>query len=151
MVRFLRISEAIYTPVPGLASWLRPAAVRALESAPAAEDVRAPALTDGAAIAAHAVSWPAGAADSDAGAEVVVNSTPASAVTTDPRPASQLGDVRPSVSERERSLVNQARRAIEAHTPLGYLEARRLLEAHAREFPRGPFAAEREALLRQTR
>ncbi|WP_437303814.1 hypothetical protein [Sorangium sp. So ce388] len=43
------------------------------------------------------------------------------------------------------------RRAIEAHTALGYLEARRLLEAHAREFPRGPFAAEREALLRQIR
>ncbi len=30
-------------------------------------------------------------------------------------------------------------------------EARRLLEAHAREFPRGQLAAEREALLRQLR
>ncbi|XYH94653.1 RNA polymerase sigma factor [Sorangium sp. So ce1128] len=136
-------------PVPGLASWLRPAAVRALETAPAAEDVRAPAVADGAAIAAHAVSWPAG--DSNAGAGVVVNSTPASAVTTASRPASPEVAVRPSISERERSLVNQARRAIEAHTTLGYLEARRLLEAHAREFPRGPFAAEREALLRQIR
>ncbi|MGK3986496.1 sigma-70 family RNA polymerase sigma factor [Sorangium sp. So ce136] len=138
-------------PVPGLASWLRPAAVRALESARAAEDVRAPAVAKGAAIAAHAVSWPAGAGDSNASAEVVVNSTPASTVTTAPRPASLEVAVRPSVGERERSLVNQARRAIGAHTALGYLEARRLLEAHAREFPHGPFAAEREALLRQIR
>ncbi|MGK3960097.1 RNA polymerase sigma factor [Sorangium sp. So ce118] len=137
-------------PVPGLASWLQPAAVDALETAPAAaEDVRTPAVADGAAIAAHAVSWPAG--DSNAGAGVIVNSTPASAVTTASRPASPGVVMRPSVGERERSLVNQARRAIEAHTTLGYLEARRLLEAHAREFPRGPFAAEREALLRQIR
>ncbi|WP_437681648.1 RNA polymerase sigma factor [Sorangium sp. So ce131] len=136
-------------PVAGLASWLRPAAVRALETAPTAEDVRAPALADGAAIAAHAVSWPAG--DRNAGVGVVVSSTAAPAVTTAPRPASPGGAVRPAVSQRERSLVNQARRAIEAHTALGYLEARRLLEAHAREFPRGPFAAEREALLKQIR
>ncbi|WP_434042289.1 MULTISPECIES: RNA polymerase sigma factor [Sorangium] len=136
-------------PVPGLASWLRRAAVRALETARAAEDVREPAVADGAAIAAHAVSWPAG--DSNAGAGVVVNSTPASAVTTAPRPAAPGVAVRLPVSERARSLVNQARRAIEAHTPLGYLEARRLLETHAREFPRGPSAAEREALLRQIR
>ncbi|WP_437924630.1 sigma-70 family RNA polymerase sigma factor [Sorangium sp. So ce291] len=138
-------------PVPGLASWLRPAAVQTPETAHAAEDVRVPAAADGAAIAAHAVSGPAGAGDSNVGAEVVVNSTPASAGTTDPRPASPGVAVRPSVSERARSLVNQARRAIEAHTTLGYLEARRLLEAHAREFPRGPFAPEREALLRQIR
>jgi RNA polymerase sigma-70 factor, ECF subfamily len=59
--------------------------------------------------------------------------------------------VRPPARERARNLVNQARRAIEANTVLGYLEARRLLEAHAQEFPRGEFAAEREALFKQIR
>ncbi|WP_437878368.1 sigma-70 family RNA polymerase sigma factor [Sorangium sp. So ce513] len=136
-------------PVPGLTSWLRLAAVRAVEPAPTAEDVVAPALADGAVIAAHAASSPVG--DSNAGVGVVVSSTAAPAVTTAPRPASPGGAVRPAVTQRERSLVNKARRAIEAHTALGYLEARSLLEAHAREFPRGPFAAEREALLRQIR
>ncbi|MGK3964089.1 RNA polymerase sigma factor [Sorangium sp. So ce118] len=136
-------------PVPGLESWLRPAAIHAPETAPTVEDATAPTVPDGAAMAAHTVSWPAG--DSDTGAGAVVSSTATPAVTTAPRPASPRGAVRPAVSQRERSLVNQARRAIEAHTALGYLEARRLLEAHAREFPRGPFAAEREALLRQIR
>ncbi|WP_437640450.1 RNA polymerase sigma factor [Sorangium sp. So ce854] len=139
-------------PVPGLTSWLPPAAVRAVEAvepAPTAEDVMAPALAEGAVIAAHAVSSPVG--DGDAGVGVVVSSTAAPAVTAGPRPSSPGGAVRPAVSQRERSLVNKARRAIEAHTALGDLEARSLLEAHAREFPRGPFAAEREALLRQVR
>ncbi|WP_437567678.1 RNA polymerase sigma factor [Sorangium sp. So ce542] len=136
-------------PVPGLASWLRRTAVDAPETAPAAEDVRAPAVADGAAIPAHAVSWSARAGN--AGTGVAVNSTPASSVMAARHAASPGSAVRSPVGERERSLINQARRAIEAHTALGYLEARRLLEAHAREFPRGPFAAEREALLRQIR
>ncbi|KYF69761.1 RNA polymerase sigma factor [Sorangium cellulosum] len=150
---FVAVAGALVSgaaPVPGLTSWLRPAAVRAVEPAPTAEDVVAPALpADGAAIAAHAASSPVG--DSNAGVGVVVSSTAAPAVTTAPRPASPAGAVRPAVPQRERSLVNKARRAIEAHTALSYLEARSLLEAHAREFPRGPFAAEREALLRQIR
>ncbi|WP_438020375.1 sigma-70 family RNA polymerase sigma factor [Sorangium sp. So ce315] len=136
-------------PAPGLTSWLPPAAVRAVEPAPTAEDVMAPALADGAVIAAHAAPSPAG--DGDAGVGVVVSSAAAPAVTTAPRLASPGGAARPDVSQRERRLVNKARRAIEAHTALGDLEARWLLEAHAREFPRGPFAAEREALLRQLR
>ncbi|XXX73951.1 sigma-70 family RNA polymerase sigma factor [Sorangium sp. So ce134] len=136
-------------PVPGLESWLRPAAIHAPETAPGAEDVTAPTVPDGAAIAAHAVSWSGRVGN--AGTGVAVNSMPASPVMTARHAASRGSAVRAPVSARERSLVNQARRAIEAHTPLGYLEARRLLEAHAREFPRGPFAAEREALLRQIR
>ncbi|WP_437965132.1 sigma-70 family RNA polymerase sigma factor [Sorangium sp. So ce260] len=136
-------------PVPGLASWLRRTAVDAPETAPAAEDVRAPAVADGAAMAAHAVSWSARVGKQGAG--VVVNSTHAPPVMAVRHAASRGSAVRSPVSERERSLVNQARRAIEAHSALGYLEARRLLEAHAREFPRGPFAAQREALLRQIR
>ncbi|KYG03000.1 RNA polymerase subunit sigma [Sorangium cellulosum] len=136
-------------PVPGLASWLRSAAVNSPETAPAAADVRASAVAGGVAIPAHAVSWSARAGN--AGARVAVNSTPASPVMAARHAASPGSVVRSPVGERERSLVNQARRAIEAHTALGYLEARRLLEAHAREFPRGPFAAEREALLRQIR
>ncbi|WP_437533317.1 sigma-70 family RNA polymerase sigma factor [Sorangium sp. So ce726] len=136
-------------PVPSPESWLRPAAVHSPETAPAAQDVVAPAVPDGAAIAAHAISGSAG--HGNAGAAVVVSSAPASAVTTVPRPASSGSAVRPSARERARNLVNQARRAIEANTVLGYLEARRLLEAHAQEFPRGEFAAEREALLKQIR
>ncbi|WP_437606323.1 sigma-70 family RNA polymerase sigma factor [Sorangium sp. So ce834] len=136
-------------PVSGLAPWLRRTAVNAPEAAPAAEDATASTVPVRAAIAAHAVSWSARVGN--AGAGVAVNSTPASPVMAVRHAALRGSAVRSPVSERERSLVNQARRAIEAHTALGYLEARRLLEAHAREFPRGPFAAEREALLRQIR
>ncbi|WP_437953409.1 sigma-70 family RNA polymerase sigma factor [Sorangium sp. So ce296] len=57
----------------------------------------------------------------------------------------------PAVSERERSLIDQARRAIEAHSAVADAEARQLLETHAREFPQGQLAAEREGLLIQIR
>ncbi|XYH96288.1 hypothetical protein ACMHYB_52315 [Sorangium sp. So ce1128] len=76
---------------------------------------------------------------------------PSNSKTTSHRAAPPASAVRPTVSEIERSLVNQARRAIEAHDVMADVEARRLLEAHARQFPRGRLAAEREALLRQLR
>ncbi|WP_437582040.1 RNA polymerase sigma factor [Sorangium sp. So ce887] len=57
----------------------------------------------------------------------------------------------PAVSEREQSLIDEARRAIEDHNAVADAEARRLLETHAREFPQGELAAEREALLTQVR
>ncbi|XYH99327.1 hypothetical protein ACMHYB_06020 [Sorangium sp. So ce1128] len=41
------------------------------------------------------------------------------------------------MNERERGLINQARRAVEAHTAVADLEARRLLDDHARESPQG--------------
>ncbi|WP_438029680.1 sigma-70 family RNA polymerase sigma factor [Sorangium sp. So ce233] len=151
-VAFVVVAGALVSGVPRLPGrewWPRPAAVHASESAPAARDVTAPTLPSVAALVAHAVSSPA--RDGNAGAGVMVNSTPASAAMTVPRAASPGSAVRLPASERERSLVNQARRAIEAHTALGYLEARRLLEAHAREFPRGRSAAEREALFTQIR
>ncbi|WP_437727716.1 RNA polymerase sigma factor [Sorangium sp. So ce861] len=149
---FVVLAGALVSGLPpsrGLGSWLRPAAVHAPETSPAAQDVTAPVVPDGAAIAAHAASWLAGR--DEAGLELRLNSTPAAAVVTASRAAPPGSAVRAPVIGRETRLVNQARRAIEAHTPLGYLEARRLLEAHAREFPRGRLAPEREALLRQIR
>ncbi|WP_437646257.1 sigma-70 family RNA polymerase sigma factor [Sorangium sp. So ce362] len=83
------------------------------------------------------------------GAEV--NTTPAPSVTTAPHAASSARPVPPTISARERSLIGQARKAIEAHTAEADLEARRLLDAHAREFPRGRLAAEREEMVRQLR
>ncbi|WP_437504945.1 RNA polymerase sigma factor [Sorangium sp. So ce1099] len=59
--------------------------------------------------------------------------------------------VLPTVSEREQSLIDEARRAIEDHNAVADAEARRALETHAREFPQGQLAAEREALLTQIR
>ncbi|KYG07150.1 RNA polymerase subunit sigma [Sorangium cellulosum] len=59
--------------------------------------------------------------------------------------------VAPAAGERERILIDEARRAIEAHNALADAEARQLLETHAREFPQGQLAAVREALLTQIR
>ncbi|WP_437827838.1 hypothetical protein [Sorangium sp. So ce1153] len=49
--------------------------------------------------------------------------------------------MRSTVSERESSLIRDARNALDAHDAVADLEARRLLEAHAREFPRGRLVA----------
>ncbi|WP_437543547.1 hypothetical protein [Sorangium sp. So ce367] len=48
-------------------------------------------------------------------------------------------------------LILQARKAIEAYNARADVEARRLLDMHAIEFPRGQLAREREALLLQLR
>ncbi|XXX73312.1 sigma-70 family RNA polymerase sigma factor [Sorangium sp. So ce134] len=140
-------------PPPSAESWLHPAAVHAPGRAPAAEDIAAHGSRDGAQTAAapakHESSSPA--ATGSARVDVVVSSTPAFSVTTAPRVSSAGSPVRPTVSAREMRLISQARRALEANDGGGDHEARLLLEAHAREFPRGLLAAEREALLRQIR
>ncbi|WP_437735803.1 RNA polymerase sigma factor [Sorangium sp. So ce1335] len=63
------------------------------------------------------------------------------------RPAAQP----PAIGARERDLVARARTAVEAGDVVSLVEARRLLEEHARRFPCGRLAGEREALLDQLR
>ncbi|WP_437782888.1 RNA polymerase sigma factor [Sorangium sp. So ce1097] len=63
------------------------------------------------------------------------------------RPAAQP----PAIGPRERYLIARARAAVEAGDVVSLVEARRLLEEHARRFPRGRMAGEREALLDQLR
>ncbi|KYF46803.1 hypothetical protein BE04_26855 [Sorangium cellulosum] len=67
------------------------------------------------------------------------------------RSAAPRSAVHPAVSERERRLIRDARRALDAHTALADLEARQLLEMHKQEFPQGWLALEREALLQRIR
>ncbi|WP_438023995.1 sigma-70 family RNA polymerase sigma factor [Sorangium sp. So ce233] len=151
-------------PLPDLGAWIGATAVRAPATTPAAQHAVTPPVRDGARSAAVPASGEGAHSAAptthngsssrerrDARAGAMVSSTPASPETTARRPASPASAARPTVSERERSLVNQARRAIEAHDVLADVEALRLLEDHAREFPRGRLAAEREALLQQIR
>ncbi|XXY55267.1 sigma-70 family RNA polymerase sigma factor [Sorangium sp. So ce269] len=141
-------------PSPDQESWLGAAAAPA--TAPAAQDaVMSPVRDDtrGAATPAAPIA-PEGSSSREgrnARAEAVVSSTPAASETTARRTAPPASAARPTASERERGLINQARTAIEAHDPMADVEALRLLEAHAREFPRGRLAAERDALLQQIR
>ncbi|KYG02708.1 RNA polymerase subunit sigma [Sorangium cellulosum] len=93
-----------------------------------------------------------GRGDRQPGADV--NTATAPSVMAAPRAsytANAARPVRTTISAREVSLIEGARRAIEAGNAEAALEARRLLEAHAEEFPRGRLAAEREALLMQIR
>ncbi|XXX63879.1 sigma-70 family RNA polymerase sigma factor [Sorangium sp. So ce128] len=157
-------------PLPDLESWIRAAAVRAPATAPAEQDAVAPPARDGAqsaggpaggdgmpgaaapaAATAHEIS--SRTAHGSAHGEAMATGTPApsNAKTRSHRAAPPASAVRPTAGEVERSLVNQARRAIEANDVMADVEARRLLEAHARQFPRGRLAAEREELLRQLR
>ncbi|WP_433935284.1 sigma-70 family RNA polymerase sigma factor [Sorangium cellulosum] len=151
-------------PLPDLGAWIGAAAVRTPATAPAAQHAVTSPVRDGARSAAVPASGEGAHSAAptthdgsssrerrDARAGAMVSSTPASPETTTRRPAFPASAARPTVSERERSLVNQARRAIEAHDVMADVEALRLLEAHAREFPRGRLAAEREALLQQIR
>ncbi|KYF69130.1 RNA polymerase subunit sigma [Sorangium cellulosum] len=151
-------------PLPGVGAWIGAAAVRAPATAPAAQYAVTFPVRDGARRAAVPASGEGAHSAAptthdgsssrerrDARAGAMVSSTPASPETTARRSASPASAARPTVSERERSLVNQARRAIEAHDVMADVEALRLLEAHAREFPRGRLAAEREALFQQIR
>ncbi|KYF46923.1 RNA polymerase subunit sigma [Sorangium cellulosum] len=130
-------------------SWLGAAAVRAPAPALAVEEIaqppaqlpmHAPAETAARAAPEFAQLDHNGDArvPAPSGAPVRRSSLPARAVL-------------PAVSERERSLIDQARRAIEAHSAVADAEARQLLETHAREFPQGQLAAEREGLLIQIR
>ncbi|WP_437975670.1 sigma-70 family RNA polymerase sigma factor [Sorangium sp. So ce295] len=152
--------------LPDLQSWYGAAAVPA--TPPAAQEAAASPARDGAHSAeapaggerAHSAAAPAAPiahgmssprAQGSARVQAVASSTPVPSTTTDRRPAPPASAVRPTGEERERSLINQARRAIEARNVTANVEALRLLNIHAREFPRGRFVAEREALLRQLR
>ncbi|MGK3985791.1 sigma-70 family RNA polymerase sigma factor [Sorangium sp. So ce136] len=143
------LTGALIAPLPGSFSpeaRLRQAAVHAAAPAPAVEEIAPPpaqlAPRTTAATVAQETEQPT--QDRDArvpalsGAPVRLTSLPVRAVV-------------PAVRKREQSLIAEARRAIEDHNAVADAEARRLLETHAREFPQGQLAAEREALLAQIR
>ncbi|WP_437996247.1 sigma-70 family RNA polymerase sigma factor [Sorangium sp. So ce185] len=127
-------------------SWLRAAVVRAPAPVPAVEEIAQPPpqlpMRAAAATAAKDTAQPAQDRDArvpvPSGAPVRRTSLPVRAVV-------------PAVTEREQGLIDEARRAIEVHSAVADAEARRVLETHAREFPQGQLAAEREALLIQIR
>ncbi|WP_437954804.1 sigma-70 family RNA polymerase sigma factor [Sorangium sp. So ce119] len=158
------VSSAASLPDPE--SWLGAAAVPT--SPHAAQETAASPARDGVPSAsapaggerAHTVAPPAAPIareisspkeQGSARAQAVGSSRPAPSTTTERRPASSASAVRPTRSEREMSLITQARRAVEARNATANVEALRLLNTHAREFPRGRLVAEREALLRQLR
>ncbi|WP_438026375.1 RNA polymerase sigma factor [Sorangium sp. So ce233] len=146
------LTGALFSGVPSLSSpepWMQPVALGGPGTAPVAEGDAVPAARDRADPAAHKGSSPTG--QGSVRPEALASSTPAPAVTTALRAVTQGSAVRPTASEHERGLITQARMAIEAHSAVGYVEARRLLEAHARVYPRGRLAREREALLKQIR
>ncbi|WP_437304807.1 RNA polymerase sigma factor [Sorangium sp. So ce388] len=154
--------------VPDLGSWHGAAAVRIPVNLPAAQEAAASSARGG----AHSAAGPAGGErahsaaapaapiapemsspreQGSARAQAMASSMPVPSTTSELQPASPTSAVRPTGSERERSLIDQARRAIEARNAMANVEALRLLNTHAREFPRGRLVAEREALLRQLR
>ncbi|AUX28157.1 MULTISPECIES: RNA polymerase sigma factor [Sorangium] len=149
---FVVLTGALFSGVPRLPSpesWTQAAAVGTPGTAPAAQGDVVRAARAGADAAAHEGSTATLQGSARPGA--TAGSAPAPAATTVPRATTRGSAVRPTVNQRERSLIEEARMAIETHTALGDVEARQLLEAHAREFPRGRLAREREALLRQIR
>ncbi|WP_437990118.1 RNA polymerase sigma factor [Sorangium sp. So ce145] len=125
-------------------SWLRAVVARAPAPAPAVEEVAPPPaqlpMRAAASPTAQEIARPAQGRDArglaPSGAPVRRSPLPVRAVV-------------PAVSEREQRLIDEARRAIEDHDAVA--EARRSLETHAREFPQGQLAAEREALLTRIR
>ncbi|XXU43745.1 sigma-70 family RNA polymerase sigma factor [Sorangium sp. So ce1014] len=141
---------------PSFEPWRLPAAVRAPGTAQVEQEGAASAQEGGASsVAAHVapaardVSPPTSRADLRT--DAAVHQTPAPSITTAPRSSAPGSAARRTVSQREWSLILDARSALDAHNALADLEARRLLEGHAREFPRGRLARERETLLRQLR
>ncbi|WP_437760075.1 RNA polymerase sigma factor [Sorangium sp. So ce1389] len=139
-------------PSSGRAAWLRPV-VTAPGSAPVTHDITAPGDPGGAsmAVALAAPEEPPSAARDRGRAEAGPERALASSIATAARTASPGSAARRAARERERSLIGQARAALEARNSRADVEARRLLERHALEFPRGQLAAEREALLRRIR
>lgn len=144
--------SAVPSP-PSVGLWLRPTAVHGSGRAPAAEHTAAHGTHDGAPpVAAPAThDSPPPAATGSTRVAGAVSNTIARSVATAPRVSSAVSSARPAVSVREMRLISQARRALEDNDGGGDHEARLLLEAHARDFPRGRLAAEREALLRRIR
>ncbi|WP_437607055.1 sigma-70 family RNA polymerase sigma factor [Sorangium sp. So ce834] len=148
-----------------LEPWLLPAVARAPGSAPAAQEVTASAREGGASATAEIGAPTAREVEpsgqqGDASAVAAVD-RPAASAKAPPRgevpgrvvrrSAAPRSAVHPAVSERERRLIRDARRALDAHTALADLEARQLLEMHKQEFPQGWLALEREALLKRIR
>ncbi|WP_437566821.1 sigma-70 family RNA polymerase sigma factor [Sorangium sp. So ce542] len=140
---------------PSSEPWLSPAALRAPGTTPGQQGA-APAQEGG----TSSITAPAAPAGrevppathrANARIDAAVDQMPAPPIATAPRASPPGSAARSTVSEREWSLIRDARSALNAHSAIADLEARRLLEAHAREFPRGRLAREREALLRQIR
>ena len=130
-------------------SWLRAAVVHGPAPAPAVqESAPPPAQRPMQAAATTAVTAAQESAPLSRGGDARV---PAPSGAPARRTSLPVRAVLPAVGERERSLIAQARRAIDAHNALADAEARQLLETHAREFPQGQLAEEREALLLQIR
>ncbi|WP_437312347.1 hypothetical protein [Sorangium sp. So ce388] len=150
---------AAVPPLPSLEPSRLRTADRAPGTAPVAQDVAAAGVRDGVQAAATPATPATPATDessslaggTSARTEAMVSSKPVPLATTRPRASSPASAVQSAVNERERSLIRDARRAVEAHEAMADLEARRLLEAHAREFSQGQLAAEREEMLRQLR
>ncbi|AUX38867.1 RNA polymerase sigma factor [Sorangium cellulosum] len=141
---------------PHLEAWLQAATVREPDAARTAQGATAPGREGGGSSAAE-IAAPAArelappAPRGDAPADAAVHRTPAPSTATAPRASSPGSAERSTVSVREKSLIRDARSAMAAHNAVADLEARRLLEDHAREFPRGRLAREREEMLRQLR
>ncbi|WP_437931808.1 sigma-70 family RNA polymerase sigma factor [Sorangium sp. So ce291] len=139
----------------GRAAWLQPV-VTAPGSATVAHDVTGPGDLGGASMAvataaSAAHEEPPSAARDGGRAGAGPDRALAPSIATAARATSPGSAARRAARERERSLIGQARAAIEARNARADVEARRLLERHALEFPRGQLAAEREALLRRIR
>ncbi|MGK4001075.1 sigma-70 family RNA polymerase sigma factor [Sorangium sp. So ce1036] len=143
-------------PSSGTHSSLRPTAVHAHGSAPLGQSIAPPneqrevhpAITT-TAPREQGIAPPG--ASRDVPPAVVMSGKPASSASTAPGASRPAGAARPTASARERDLIHRARKAIEAHNARADVEARRLLDMHAMEFPRGQLASEREALLLQLR
>ncbi|KYG04513.1 RNA polymerase subunit sigma [Sorangium cellulosum] len=141
---------------PRLEPWLLPAAIRAPGTMPVRQEGGALAQEGGTSSATAPVAPAAreistSTYTTDARADAAVDQPPAPPIATARRASTSGSAARSTVSEREWNLIRDARSALDAHNAIADLEARRLLEVHAREFPRGRLTREREALLRQIR
>ncbi|AGP38701.1 RNA polymerase sigma factor [Sorangium cellulosum] len=141
---------------PRLEPWLLPAAIRAPGTMPVRQEGGALAQEGGTSSATAPVAPAAREISTstyrtDARADAAVDQPPAPPIATARRASTPGSAARSTVSEREWNLIRDARSALDAHNAIADLEARRLLEVHAREFPRGRLTREREALLRQIR
>ncbi|WP_437975425.1 sigma-70 family RNA polymerase sigma factor [Sorangium sp. So ce295] len=132
--------------------WLRPAAVHAGAATPLQQHTAPPLDQPDARRAVATASPPVqGIPAPGEHAPATMNAKPASPAATTARSSPPVRAVRTVASERERDLILQARKAIEVYNARADVEARRLLDMHAIEFPRGQLAREREALLLQLR
>ncbi|WP_438023572.1 sigma-70 family RNA polymerase sigma factor [Sorangium sp. So ce233] len=158
-VAFVVLTGAVVGALPpssSMEAWLRPAMLQAPATAPVALGITPPGergevrpAVATTAVLVQGIEPPGESRDAPQG--VARNGKPSSSVATAPRASSPAGAARPIASEREKNLILRARKAVEAQNARAYVEARRLLDMHATEFPRGQLAAEREALLLQVR